>query len=94
MLLFWSDICKDFGLQAGGQVVIKSKSELGFAMKQSMVNFRGDAVMDVTQSVVELMNNDFIGNGTIMTGMGVQQAKVLTSLMAIAYSKSVIERNR
>ena len=54
-------------------------------MKQSVINFRGDAVMDVTQSVVELMNNNFIGNGTIMTGMGVQQAKVLTSLNAIAY---------
>ena len=94
MLLFCSDICKDFGLQAGGQVVIKSKSELGFAMKQSMVNFRGDAVMDVAQSVVELMNNDFIGNGTIITGMGVQQAKVITSSMAVAYSKSIIGCNR
>ena len=63
-------------------------------MKQSVINFRGDAVMDVTQTVVELMNNNFIGNGTIMTGMGVQQAKVLTSLMVIVYSKSVSERNR
>ena len=94
MLSFWSDTCKGFGLQAGGQVVIKSESELGFAMKQSVINFRGDAVMDVTQSVVELMNNDFIGNGTIITGIGVQQARVRTSLMAIAYSKSVSERNR
>ena len=94
MLSFWSDTCHSCGLQAGGQVVIKSESELGFALKQSVINFRADAVMDVTQSVVELMNNNFIGNGTIMTGMGVQQAKVLTSLMAIAYSKSVIECNR
>ena len=81
MLSFWSDTCHSCGLQAGGQVVIKSESELGFALKQSVINFRADAVMDVTQTVLE-------------PGMRVQQAKVLTSFMAIAYSKSVIECNR